>query len=134
MQSQANLHDPDERLRLANWCDMNGLHAHALAEAARAVEMRPSYLPGKQLLAKLRKTEAGTPSSVPHAKAAPDLTVPPITDLSADCLALFNTRIQPILMNTCATCHAGGKGGDFKLLRARTPRSTDGRRSSTWRP
>ena len=118
MQSQANLHDPDERLRLAHWCDLNGLRAHALAEATRALEMQPSYFPAQQLVAKLQKVPAVTPpSSGPQAKTAPDLATPPITDLSAECLALFNTRIQPILMNTCATCHAGGKGGDFKLLR-----------------
>jgi len=122
MQSQANLHDPDEHLRLANWCDRNGLHAHALAEAARAVEMQPSYSAAKQLLARLQKGPAGPlPIGGHKAPNAPDLAIPPITDLSAECLALFNTRIQPILMNTCATCHASGKGGEFKLLRCEDP-------------
>src|SRR5262249_56453508 len=31
--------------------------------------------------------------------------------------APFVTRVQPILMNTCATCHANGKGTTFKLIR-----------------
>src|SRR5205814_457637 len=55
MQSQANLRDPDERLRLASWCEMNGLRGQALAEAARAVEMRPNHTASRQLLAKLQK-------------------------------------------------------------------------------
>src|SRR5262245_47749610 len=32
MGRQANLRDPDERVRLAKWCQMNGLHAKALEE------------------------------------------------------------------------------------------------------
>ena len=30
----------------------------------------------------------------------------------------FVSRVQPILMNTCASCHVGEKGGAFKLARA----------------
>src|SRR5262249_55917330 len=38
-------------------------------------------------------------------------------DLSTESLALFATRVQPILMNACANCHATGRGGSFKLTR-----------------
>jgi len=37
----ANLNDPDERLRLANWCHLNGLRDQALAEVKAAVDLRP---------------------------------------------------------------------------------------------
>jgi hypothetical protein len=30
-------------------------------------------------------------------------------------MGIFARRVQPILMNTCARCHASGKAGDFKL-------------------
>ena len=39
-------------------------------------------------------------------------------DLTSDSLNLFLTRVQPILMNACANCHAAGKGGTFQLTRA----------------
>jgi hypothetical protein len=117
MQSQANLHDPDEHLRLARWCELNSLHGRAIDETNRALAMRPNHLPTKQYLATLQKTPGVTAQpAAQQVKAGPD-AAPPVIDLSAECLALFNTRIQPILMNTCATCHASGKGGDFKLLR-----------------
>src|SRR5205823_9860367 len=38
-------------------------------------------------------------------------------DLNAESLALFTSRVQPILMNACASCHATGRGGKFKLVR-----------------
>src|SRR5262249_27790768 len=37
MCKQANLRDPDERVRLANWCQMNGLTDRALAEVNEAL-------------------------------------------------------------------------------------------------
>jgi hypothetical protein len=38
-------------------------------------------------------------------------------ELTSDCLALFASKVQPILLNTCASCHAAGKGGPFVLSR-----------------
>src|SRR5437764_636717 len=36
-------------------------------------------------------------------------------DCSAEALKLFSTKVQPILSNACAGCHAGNKGGSFDL-------------------
>src|SRR5207247_1637869 len=41
--------------------------------------------------------------------------------LSAESLSLFTARVQPILMNTCASCHATGRSGTFKLTRCSDP-------------
>src|SRR5438128_1534498 len=41
---------------------------------------------------------------------------PPV-DLSGESLALFTNRVQPVLMNVCASCHATNRGGAFKLTR-----------------
>jgi hypothetical protein len=38
-----------------------------------------------------------------------------VVELTTDSLGLFATRVQPILMNTCANCHATGRGGAFRL-------------------
>jgi hypothetical protein len=42
----------------------------------------------------------------------------PLLEVSGDCLALFTTKVQPILMNTCANCHSSGRGGRFVLTRS----------------
>jgi hypothetical protein len=44
--------------------------------------------------------------------------MPPSVDLSVEALSLFATRVQPILMNTCVSCHASGRAGAFRLTRA----------------
>ncbi len=116
LRGQANLGDPDERLRLARWCHQNGLKEDALIEARTAIEMRPTHPETKQLLKMLERV--ATPAV---AQLSPAIVKAPATqsqlDLSADALSTFNTRVQPILMNACASCHVGGQGGNFNLLR-----------------
>jgi hypothetical protein len=112
---QANLHDPDERLRLARWCEHNGLRDHALAEAAAAVRLRPEHAAARRLLERLRNSAAK--AQAPAGKPAEAEEPVPAVDLSAESLALFTSRVQPILMNACACCHATGRGGKFKLVR-----------------
>jgi hypothetical protein len=116
MSSQANLRDPDERLRLARWCQMNGLTGQALVEAKAAVHMRPGHAESKQLLAILERAARNTPAAPAPATTVEPAAAPPV-DLSADAMNLFNTRIQPILMNACASCHATGRGNEFRLQR-----------------
>jgi hypothetical protein len=144
VRSQANLGDPDERLRLARWCQLHDLREEALAEARVAAEMRPTHRETLQLLQVLERasdadraatgsgaTGSGAAKQAPGQMATaqpqtkPGGNIVPVSanaaaqvDLSADGLALFNTRVQPILMNLCASCHAGNEGGGFKLHRA----------------
>ena len=119
LRSRANLLDPDERLRLARWCHLQGLRRQALEEAAAAVELRPSHGESRRLLCSLQRAAALTTTaqavklqneeeSAPHSQ-------PP--ELSTESLSLFLSRVQPILMNACANCHATGRGGTFKLIR-----------------
>ncbi|MCS7047320.1 MAG: hypothetical protein NZO58_13255, partial [Gemmataceae bacterium] len=115
--SQANLDDADERLRLARWCLSHGLKEIALVEARAALELRPGHAETKQLIAAVQRSPLA-----PSAPAPPPLPPRPVEplpnlDLSADALTSFTTKVQPILMNACASCHAGGQGGGFQLLR-----------------
>src|SRR5207247_1837487 len=32
-------------------------------------------------------------------------------------LGMFASKVQPILMNTCLSCHTAGRGGSFQLTR-----------------
>ncbi len=122
LQSRANLQDADERLRLAEWCRLHGLRAQALDEVRSAVRLRPDHAPSRRLLTYLeqaaqRPAAPGADAPHPGGREADAGPVPEI-DLTTDCLSLFTTRVQPILMNACAGCHAVGRGGTFKLTRA----------------
>ncbi|HVS35228.1 MAG TPA: hypothetical protein VMS17_06570 [Gemmataceae bacterium] len=113
VRSRANLTDPDERLRLAEWCRQNGLHDEAVAEVRAAVALRPDYAPCRRLLAYLegsKPTAAATPTETP-------VDAPKPVDLTEESLGQFAVKVQPILMNACANCHSTGRGGGFKLTR-----------------
>jgi hypothetical protein len=113
LQTRANLNDPDERLRLADWCRQHGLTSQALVEAEAAAAARPGDARAKRLAAFLREMKSrpavvGTP--------VPETKLPPI-DVTAESLSFFAARVQPILMNACANCHTAGRGGNFQLIR-----------------
>ena len=120
MKTRANLGDPDERLRLVRWCQLNSLREQALLEAKLALEMRPGHHESQQLVTLLTRAVAGSPSTAANAGPLmpgrkPQTSVS--SDVSADSFALFATRVQPVLMNTCVNCHSNGRGGEFQLLR-----------------
>jgi hypothetical protein len=113
---RANLDDADERLRLASWCHNHGLRDDALAEVKAAVELSPNHKEAKRLFQCLQQT----PTNSTHAAAVADsesTPAAPSVEVTAKSMSEFATRIQPILMNACASCHAGGQGGSFKLVR-----------------
>ncbi len=114
LQSRANLSDPDERLRLADWCRQHGMTTEALVEAEAALALRPRDARAKRLAAFLREMK-----SRPAVTAAPgaERKLPPI-DVTAESLSVFASRVQPILMNACANCHTAGRGGTFQLIRS----------------
>ena len=115
VRGRANLSDPDERLRLAEWCRLNGLHEQAIAEVKAAVALRPDHKASRRLLSYLE--EAGPVQSAP-AKPEESASARLSIDLTEETLGQFAVKVQPILMNACANCHANGRGGAFKLTRA----------------
>jgi hypothetical protein len=117
LRSQANLDDADERLRLAKWCEQNGLFTQAVDEAKHALEMRPKQSGLRQYVQYLQHAaEMSTRPPAPVA-AKKEQEAAPSLDLSADALSLFVTKVQPILMNTCVQCHATPQAGHFQLTR-----------------
>lgn len=114
LRRRSNLRDPDERLRLAGWCRQHGLIAQAAVEVRAALQLRPDHVPSQRLLQLLTDLQAAKPSA---AGREADLLPAASVDLTAEALAQFATKVQPILMNACASCHAGSKGGTFKLTR-----------------
>jgi hypothetical protein len=121
LQTQANLRDPDERMRLARWCQLHGLRKQALAEATAAARLRPNdpeAVRMKRLLQRAldNRVPLAAPSGVESIPVLPS-SLPPV-DISQESMAGFVNHVQPILMNTCARCHATNRGGEFKLLRS----------------
>jgi hypothetical protein len=119
LHGQANLDDPDERIRLAKWCLEHGLREQALEEVKAAVELGPNHTEAKRLLRSLQQPIPATSPSrsqptISESEAA--ASTPPI-DVTAKAMNQFATHIQPILMNACASCHAGNDAGAFKLVR-----------------
>jgi hypothetical protein len=121
VRSQANLGDPDERIRLLHWCQLHNLRKEALAEATAAVELRPGDAEARRLKKSLRRTLAearvNSPRKPAHAPVAPVKALAPV-DLSAESMSGFTTLVQPILMNACANCHTGRRTTSFQLRRA----------------
>ncbi len=121
LRSRANLRDADERLRLARWCQLHGLTKEALAEATAAVEIHPYSAEARGLQSVLKRAVATAQSRAAPAPAVaptgpPVPSLPPV-DLDTESVSLFTTRVQPILMNVCASCHANDRGGSYRLLR-----------------
>jgi hypothetical protein len=118
LRGRANLQDADERLRLARWCHLHNLRAQAHAEAAAAVALRPSDRDAAQVLHSLDRAAAAAQARPdPGKREEPGPEALPPVDFNSEALGPFGTRVQPILMNTCASCHAGGHAGAFKLQR-----------------
>jgi hypothetical protein len=125
LRKQANLNDPDELLRLARWCQLQDLREQALADLQAALTLRPEHDETRRMLKQLEQAslENALPSrSATAVKPAARVEPKPVQmaasglELNAECMGLFARRVQPILMNTCASCHASGRGGDFKLI------------------
>lgn len=122
---RANRGDADERLRLARWCAANELPNEAIAEARAAVKMRPGFTAAERYAALMedlasRKTTPATPAVI-TAKAElpkPDsVTDVGTVEYNSESFPIFATRINAILLNTCANCHASDDAKSFRLTR-----------------
>jgi hypothetical protein len=117
LRKRINLDDGDERLGLARWCFSNNLQAQGMAELQAAARLRPEHIETRRLLEYWQQT-ASKPSKSPESRSvkptAETEQLPPL-EVTNESLGVFVTRVQPILMNTCARCHATGKGGAFHL-------------------
>jgi hypothetical protein len=113
LRGQINLGDPDERLSLARWCRVNNLAEQALAELQAADKLRPDHKETRRLLQHWQQMPL---TALPKTAAKPKSDdEPPPVEVTTEALGLFVSRVQPILMNTCARCHANGHGGNFHL-------------------
>jgi hypothetical protein len=116
LRGRANLDDPDELVRLGDWCRQHGLYEQARAELSAAAKYRPNDARISRQLASLAKGPPTEANAQPQAVAQA-----PRVDVTADSLGMFASKVQPILMNACLGCHTAGRGGCFQLTRVSGP-------------
>jgi hypothetical protein len=98
--------------QLAMWCEKAGLPDKALVHAKALAALDPKDSTVRDWIATLEKQPA--PKAISTAAVPPAATV----DLSGASAVAFASRIQPILSNQCASCHAAkDHAGAFKLGR-----------------
>ncbi|HEX3146609.1 MAG TPA: hypothetical protein VHR66_00815 [Gemmataceae bacterium] len=121
---RANLRDADERLRLARWCSTNGLPTEALSEARIAAKMRPGFGAAERYAQSLEMTAKTAPvvdPAVVQAKtetpAGDKVTDVPVIDYNSESFPLFASRVNSVLVNACANCHARDDIKGFRLTR-----------------
>lgn len=122
---RANRRDADEHLRLAHWCAANSLPDEAIAEARTAARMRPGFRAAEQYVLSLEATAKATPPApdpdVVQARAtAPakdTVTDVPAIEYNSESFPLFASRVNAILQNACANCHAKDDVKAFRLTR-----------------
>ncbi len=123
MRGKANLNDPDERFCLAQWCLNFNLRRQAEEEASVALLLRPNDKETKQLL-ELHPSGADAPDHRPSDVPPPspqaaetDTLRLKAVELTPEALGHFTHKVQPVLINACASCHASSRTNSFKLMR-----------------
>jgi hypothetical protein len=110
-----------DRIKLARWCHTNKLPAQALEQARIALALQPENADAKQLVTLLERALQEPPPQPTAAKLTPTPTpkLEPVAavDVTAETLISFSSKVQPILMNTCASCHAADADRKFHLER-----------------
>ena len=114
----------DEYLNLASWCIRHGLLDHAAKELDQAYQADPTH-PKIALLERRRQLATKPAQEATTATAAREATVTNddldrlARGLPAAVVEQFNSTVQPLLVNNCATggCHGPGSTNDYNLLR-----------------
>ncbi len=121
MQTLIKADNVNERVLLARWCHTNRLYEEALQQARIALKIQPGNADAKIMVTALErapKEPATKPVvQIPVPPTPRAVEPPPTVDVTAETMIAFTSRVQPILMNTCASCHSGNSGGKFHLER-----------------
>jgi hypothetical protein len=120
LKGRTKLSDPLALVKLSRWCLTNDLKQQALDTA----EMALALLPTDRSLKRFRDDVQTRVALAPPQPVAPAIQLPrpseaepAVADVYPESFGLFATRIQPLLVNACAGCHASDRGGKFHLTR-----------------
>lgn len=118
-------------IELARWCVTNGLLDHARKELRIALKRDPESTIAKGLLQRINDQLLATkeiPAVVQRngqysflGDVKPGIVAETLGGLPREAATEFVTKVQPLLVNRCATagCHGPGSGNSFELLRAK---------------
>jgi hypothetical protein len=120
VKNRTKLTDPLSLVKLSRWCLANDLKQRALETA----EMALALVPDDRSLKRFRDDMQMQVSLAPPPPIAPAIQIPKpteiepvIADVLPESFGLFATRVQPLLINACASCHSTDRGGSFHLTR-----------------
>jgi hypothetical protein len=109
--------DADAHLRLARWCESVGLREQALTETKAALTLKPNHAAAQRYWQHLQEPPIIPVAATVTAPAPPPAPEPPPVEVGSEALKRFTLKVQPLLMNACARCHAGRTATVFKLQR-----------------
>ncbi len=131
----------EQHTRLANWCMQQQLFEEAERELQSALKLQPQHLPAHRLIEQLkgRKPRDSDFINKEQQQQMDDLLIKmefspgrPLGGLDASLAKDFATRIEPLLLNSCAnaSCHGQTAENSFRLtpkwnLRGNTRHITD---------
>ena len=124
-------HTAAAHIDLARWCITNGLPDYARKELRSALRCEPDSTVAKNMLQRIND-QLLTTKDVPAVSqrsgsfsmlgdAKPGIASETLGGLPREAAADFVSKVQPLLVNRCATagCHGPGSGNSFELLRAK---------------
>jgi hypothetical protein len=122
--ARLNPDSPDDHIALAQWCidrELYGIAARELTEAYRIDDTHPRIpLLERRMKAAMTAPRAVAPPPMPTAPSIDEATVNrALADVSNESIHDFTVRVQPLLMNYCATagCHGPKPKSEFHLER-----------------
>ncbi len=107
--------------QMAAWCDKNAMYDRAIGHARSVLASHPNDATVLESIRKLEAKAARVVVKKPAVRAKETgATLPVNEDLSTEAILSFGTKVQPLLMNLCASCHAQKTDESaFKLVRVR---------------
>ncbi len=117
----------DDHVKLATWCLTNSYHAEAAAELREALQIEPGHKEARMMLARLESIM--NPEKPRHQQVEQSASrtidgfdvpeVRPLGDFPREIGLEFVSKVQPILMNKCATsgCHGPNETNKLRLER-----------------
>lgn len=119
LKGRIDARDANAHLRLARWCASVELRTEALDETRAALSLKPAHAEALRFLKHLETAPIlPTAATVPAPSSPAAVAVEPApVEVGAETFKRFVTKVQPVLMNACANCHAASATGTFKLQR-----------------
>jgi hypothetical protein len=132
--NRINAQDPEDHIRLAQWCLLVDLHEHAAEAIERAATLAPKSSRVQAMVDAVERTvraSGKTPRARPEAKIVTQVSHDDVSPKQAalqqavptNLLSNFSVQIQPMLTRTCAVagCHDTSHSGPLTLQRSPRP-------------